>query len=213
MKSINLLCVCIIALMIVSTFLPTTVVLTSYLSALGNNTGYPDAELSNLTPVEVSFNPDHEELYTPTNTLDFNGEKLPVIMYQGIVMVPSSRVPSSLIADIAVLVLTLICMILIIIEFIRLIININRGKIFESANIQYIWRLGIYLLISGALECVSGIIRESNFSSIGLKMNHYDLTSEWTIPWMTFMLGLLALLLARVWQIAKTMKEEQQLTV
>ncbi len=136
-----------------------------------------------------------------------------VVIHKGIVMVPENMVHSDFVWRIIIYALMFIAFILLMIDFVKFIININKGKIFDKRNISYLNRFGLYLIAIAFLDCIDGFVKEYYFNLVGLTMNGYEITSDWEIPWATFLLGLLALLLARVWKVGMNIKEEQQLTI
>lgn len=214
-NSINALCVLVIGFLLVSILLPGSIVLISYADALINpdvtTTTSPEAPMA---PVDVTFSPSATELFAPSNSLSFNdGLDLPFVIHRGIVMVPDDMVQPHLILNIVIYALILACFIALLVDFIKFIVNINRGKIFEPRNIRYLSRFGLLLIGIGLLDCLEGLTEQYFFSQIGLTLQGYELSSQWEIPWSTFLLGFLALLLARVWSEGMSIKEELRLTI
>ncbi|MBD5212942.1 MAG: DUF2975 domain-containing protein [Bacteroidales bacterium] len=217
-NSINALCILVIGFLLAYIVLPALLFLVGRGSTLGNYSSETPTTVMNTTPVMVNFHPQTQELLSPKNNLLFKtGEKLPVVLQQGIVMVPDAKADSAFssgaIIDILISVLTLAAFVLLLIDFIKFIININKGKIFERLNIRYLSRFGLYLIIIGLLDCISGLIQETTFSQYGLSLIGYELSTGWSIPWADFLLGCFALLLARIWAVGMSMKEDQQLTI
>lgn len=99
------------------------------------------------------------------------------------------------------------------IEFIKFIININKGYIFDNKNVKRLKRFSYYLISISVLKCVAGVIEDCLFSQLGLEMDGYSISSYWLLPWGTLLLGLLSLLMAQVWSRGIEMKEEQELTI
>ncbi|MCM1291666.1 MAG: DUF2975 domain-containing protein [Prevotella sp.] len=215
-NTINALCMLIIGMLLISIVLPGAMFFVSLMGAIFEpvNDSSGLHTYSELTPLEVNFQPKPDELLNPSNTLTFNeGQDLPVLIHQGIVMVSDEMSHSEFMWIVILSALNCVFFILLIIDFIKFIININKGRIFEKKNFKYLGRFGVYLIIIGLLECAGGLIREYYFSMTGLSLQGYELSSEWTIPWSTFLLGLLSLLLSNVWKVGMNIKEEQQLTI
>ncbi len=56
-------------------------------------------------------------------------------------------------------------------------------------------------------------IEDYMFSQLGFTIPGYQLSTFWTIPWGSLLMGLLAMLMAQIWSRGLEMKEEQELTI
>lgn len=99
-----------------------------------------------------------------------------------------------------------------IIYFIKFIVSVNKGRIFEHINTHYLKVLGISLIVCAISEIlISFFIYKMNtelLSFEGYKINFEDIGG-----FLNLILGLSALLVAQFLKMGITMKEEQELTI
>ena len=107
----------------------------------------------------------------------------------------------------------LVLYVLLLIQFIRFIVNINRGNIFDNKNVTRLRRFAFYLISISVIKCLGGLIEDCMLAKMNLNLDGYELSTYWEMPWDTMLLGLLALLMAQVWSYGLQLKEEQSLTI
>lgn len=214
--SINLLCILIICILSFSVLMP--VYMYSYAFCAGFAGGWEDnsdAMLTRMSPIEMTFEPSIEQITNPSDSIYFDdGRSYPMVMRQAMVMIPDREVPQwtqwlSFAIYFACLVLT----VTLLVSFIRFIININRGKIFEPSNISRLRRFGWYLLSIALLEIANGIIAEYSISALGVAIDGYSAAAYWVMPWSNLLISLVALLMAQIWAYGFDMRREQELTI
>lgn len=183
-RSINALCILIVGFLLASILVPGAMILASLIGAILTPNPTQQSDITDQTmPVEVYFIPTSDELINPTNTLKFNNsQELDVVIHKGIVMAPDNIVHTDFIWRIIIYALMFVAFVLLMIDFIKFIININKGYIFDRKNINYLNRFGLYLIAIALLDCIDGLVKEYYFSLVGLTMNGYEVTSDWEIP-------------------------------
>lgn len=215
--TINILCVLIICIITASAAIPFYSVTTTFIAGVkaGTTSAEAGVEEIGVIPLDMAFNQRAEDFYLPGDTLRLDdGTKAPMIISKATVFLPSDRFNMKAIAtSMAISFVGVVLSVLSLIEFIRFIVNINRGEIFVMANVRRLRRLSFYMLAIALLQCVSGIIDDLMLSYGGMSHSGYSLTSYWTIPWTTMTLGLLALLMAEIWRRGISLQEEQELTI
>ncbi len=217
--SINILCCLILVILGASILMPAFTlgsVFVAGFSAGWQASDNPEASPAIETiPVDVSFNPEIGTLVTGSDTISFtNNETYPMIMSRAVIMVPEERFSSTLSwISMALYIICFVLFVFLMIEFIRFIININKGCIFDHKNIKRLKRFSYYLISIALLKCAAGMIEDVLFYELGLHIDGYTLASYWIIPWGTLLLGLLSLLMAQIWSRGLEMKEEQELTI
>lgn len=214
--SINLLSALVILFLTVAMLLPVVKVLYSFIGTYtGANSLQNERILQSATPMEVNFYPEPDMIDNPTVELTFdNGDIHPAVVQQAVVIVPQqeSFFWTSL-AEICIYAIAVVIYALMIIDLIKFIININRGKIFVRASVTRLRRLGLYLLVIGFLELSAGLIEDYTVTNCGLTMAGVGLGANWEMPWSIFLLGLMALLLGQVWSHGLELREENDLTI
>lgn len=103
--------------------------------------------------------------------------------------------------------------ILTIVALIKFIIKINKGFVFVEKNVKYLRRIAWCLLGISASQCVAGVLQEHLISGVNATIDGAALSAYWEMPWTTVILGLMALLIAEVWDRGIKMQEEQELTI
>ena len=137
-----------------------------------------------------------------------------MLLTQGVVMASSDRMP---VGAYAVSLMCSLCAIgitfALIIAFIRFIVSVNRGQIFDSTNVVRLARIGWMLIAAGLLEVCSGISQTFLVGAIGFVSDGYMLKASWLPPFSEMLLGLFALMLAAIWKRGLAMQKEQELTI
>lgn len=214
-KTINALSAVIILILLGTIVLPAvmfiiSIFVTSYCSS---NSHSGDILQSNV-PVEINLHPSEKEFLNPSFTLTFdNQETYPMSIYDVVIMMPTDRAVSDFVWPIAVSVLLFLCFTLLMIDFIKFIININKGIIFEQKNLRYLNRFGWLLILTGIFECISDLLHDNYIQKLNLSLKGYTISYDSIVPWDIFLLGFLALLLARVWKCGMSIEEERKLTI
>jgi len=222
--SINILCILIILTIGASIMAPAFKLSSIFIS--GFMAGWQQASTSNEAsgsmnsiedslPLDVAFMPDASTVMHGKDCITFeDGNSYPVIYDRVALLVPDKEIPIYL--SLTPTLLNLACFVLFIflaIEFIRFIVNINKGLVFDIKNVKRLKRFSYYLISIAILRCAAGIIDDMTLSSFGLNLQGYSLSASWSFPWVSLILGLLALLMARIWERGIEMKEEQELTI
>lgn len=212
--AINILCVIIVSILTLITVLPCITFARGVIDGM-NISKESDMILSTRTPFEVVIVKENNYEITPQVGVQMaEGENIPAAVERLRMLVPNDRFNEHLLwINVLIFILISITFIYIVVEMIRFVININKGKIFESKNVKLIFRFGIGILIIAVLQCTSGIIQDTIASAIGLTSDGEKLTAPWSIPWANFLVGTFALLLAQVWKMGLRMKAEQELTI
>lgn len=221
-KSINLLCVLIICVVGVSVVMPTYNI--GYYFGTGFRAGWEseqngtaeDLIISNRTTVSTVFTPNvNKMIYNPDTIVSENSnESVPVVWSQGTIFVPDQNIPLWFIIITTVCQLAVIvCVIILIIKFIKLIVNINKDIIFEIKNVRLLRQIGLSFLLSSLFQFLSGITSELFVDTIPYSFAGYDLSALWVLPWSNVLFGLIAYLMAQIWARGIQMREEQELTI
>lgn len=216
--SINLLCILIICILSVSVLLPAY-----YLGArftegfvMGYEMAGTEAEVkTEVSALDVYFEPSSELVIFPKDSITFDdGRRLPVVVKQASVIVDRKCLSSAPIwISGGCTVLSLVCFVLLLVEFVKFIVNINRGQIFVEANVKRLRRFSYCLITIALLGIISGVSQESLVSSMGLTLEGYKVSAYWVLPLGNLLFGLLALLVAQVWSQGIMLEEELRLTV
>lgn len=214
--SINLLSILVIALLAVAYILPAINMLTTFVTGFSHERTEQSVEMyASSTPVETALLPSASVLNNPTDSLTFsNGETMPVVYQQAIVMAPDHDFyVKSFICEVVLTVISIVLYCFALWLLGKFVININKSHIFESSNVKILNRFGICMLIIALLDCVSGFVQTQMVETAGLVRQGYDFAAVWEVPWGTFLIGAIALLLGQVWSLGLQMREEQDLTI
>ncbi|MEZ3532679.1 MAG: DUF2975 domain-containing protein [Muribaculaceae bacterium] len=224
--SINILCIFIIAILASSVITPAYYICTVFIS--GVKSGYSQyqghiSETASLdsykptqtVPVDLSFSPDIPTMLAGSDTITIgNSEHYPLTFTRATIHVPSEKWGESLSnVTILIYVACFVLFVLLMVQFIKFIININKGEIFVRRNVTLLRRFAWYLLSIAIMKCIAGLIEDYMFSQLGFTIPGYQLSTFWTIPWGSLLMGLLAMLMAQIWSRGLEMKEEQELTI
>ncbi len=215
--SINTLCIILIAI------LATNVLSVCWASAdafmAGWNSGLNPEEESQIevtTPFKMKVIREGRSRFAPTDTIYLeDGRVYPAMVDRATVLLPSHDVPlAAEIVNAVTVLASFVLLILLIIQFVKFILNINREQIFESKNVRHLRRFGIYLLAIACLQCFTGLYNDYILARLNLTdSTGLALADAWTIPWSDFLIGCLALLMAQIWARGIKMRELQDLTI
>lgn len=221
-KSINIICVLIFCVVAASVIVP--IYQYGYYIGASINSSFKLAKegkidemiIQDNTPIAVAFSPNINKItHAPDSIIDkVNGNRLPFTITQGSLFVPDKCIPQwyiivSTICGIIIIVLA----ITILIKFIKLIVNINKDKVFEKRNVVLLRYLGGLLIIMTLIQITSGICGDIIVDALPYEFTGYDFNLFWQLPWNNLMLGLISLLMAQIWARGIQMREEQELTI
>lgn len=215
--SINILCGLLLITLTVMIAVP--LVRLSSLFMAGFVSGWTDAEVEcppdSFSAVDIRLEPDLATVINPTDSLAFDsGRAYPHVIGMTTLSVPESEMSPWLSAvTVAMYVCIITLFILLMIQLIRFILNINKERIFVNDNVKRLKRFGWYLLGISALTCIAGLTKELMLRGMGLQLQGYTLSAYWNFPWTYLLLGLMSLLMARVWERGIKLKEEHELTI
>lgn len=221
-KTINVLCGLIILIMAVQVCIPIYKfsVAFGYGFSAGIEAGLEDnnadtVQMETLVPVDITFSPTKNSYITPPDSLVFaDGRSYQMLLKSAVVMVPvSGNSMFYYVCGIILSLSTIVVVIMVIVAFLNFLVSINRGFIFDSANVRRLARIGWLLLIASLLEIMAGLTRIFITDLTGFKSELYNLSSSWTLPFSDAMFGLFALMLAAIWRRGLEMQNEQALTV
>ncbi|HBC21321.1 MAG TPA: hypothetical protein DC009_04390 [Porphyromonadaceae bacterium] len=217
--SINLLCVLIIA---VTSF--------SVAFSLGEFTkGVVDGVDSVQSEDAASESADNQLVYFPTYltprdglltsrhdniaAADSNGT-VPVVMQQAIIAMPVGSIPLSyMICKVIIGLAVLVIFVLLIINFLKLTVRINRGNIFDNRNVKLLRRIGVQTLMIAGLTLVDLLLQSGLVDAHIPQLRDYSRTLLPALPWTNALIGLISLLMSKIWEGGLSMKKEQDLTI
>lgn len=109
-------------------------------------------------------------------------------------------------------VLTAFALLVIIILFLKLIVRVNRGRVFEWSNVRLLrWLGGVVLaasIITTIFQICGASMASSQFAVKGFAPDYFGYIST-----MELAVGLVALIVAEIFAVGLKMKEEQELTI
>lgn len=170
---------------------------------------------SSFNMTDIYFKPHYSTILQATDSIEFNGGKTFLMLRdRETVLIPNSEYESDYSWAVNLMyVASLALYVLLLVQFIRFIVNINKGNIFDIKNVSRLRRFAWYLISISVLKCIAGMIEDYMLSNLSLNLDGYTLSSYWELPWDTMLLGLLALLMAQVWSYGLQLKEDQALTI
>ena len=213
---INLLCALILLIMAAGVSIPIYQFGKAF--SYGFTAGYEAEEESMETdfiPVEIAFEPTKSTLIEPQDSIKAgNGKSYPVVYSRGVIMTSVSNgliwpYVARLILNLAILCITVILMI----QFIKLIISINKGIVFDAYNAKRLAKIGYLLLIASLFHICEGLTESMIISKIHADTQFYTLSPAWIPPMSDLMLGFFSLMLASIWRRGLEMQKEQELTI
>lgn len=214
--SINLLSILVIALLAVAYILPAASVLTTFITGFSHERTEQSVEMyASSTPVQTNMLPSTKVLNNPTDSLTFSdGRTMPVVYQQAIVMAPDHDFyTTSFICEVVINVVNIVLYCFALYMLARFVININKRRIFEDSNVKILNRFGIIMLVIALLDCVAGFVQTQVVQTAELVREGYEFAAVWVVPWGTFLIGAIALLLGQVWSLGLQMREEHDLTI
>lgn len=209
-KSINLLCVLILTLLVFSCL--STLYSMGYSFGSGLRMGYNACE-SNVIPMAVAVkNPIQPGI--SSQITDANGNTYHTMWESGICFLPESGHSLAIaIAGSLLFIAMFIFGIRIIVMFVKFIININRGAIFDRKNVSRLDKIGIDLLLISLCSIIQGILQEIELHNVLPVFEGFTLVALWSIPWSAMIMAFVARLAAQIMRKAIILHEEQSLTV
>lgn len=108
--------------------------------------------------------------------------------------------------------LTIVALLVIVVLFLKLIVRVNRGQVFEWSNVRLLRWLGCIELIASivmtTLQIYGASIANEQFAVKGFVPDYFNYIST-----MELSVGLVALIVAEIFAVGLKMKEEQELTI
>jgi len=222
--SINVLCAMIIVTLGVSLLMP--IYKLGYNFGAGVRMGYEHQEMIasgdkstplNTRTVDVYFEPDPSTYFETRDSISFHGgAKYPVTYTRGVIAVDenSGKIPGWIpVLQGICIVAQGVFFILMLIQFVKFVININKGRIFVSDNVRRLRRIAMWLILLSVFCLCCGIAEEIAVSNLNLTLEGYGISAYWSIPWEVFIMGLVSLLISEAWDRGLKMQEEQDFTV
>lgn len=216
--SINLLCIIFITVLAASLLVPGLAFTTAFITGVNDGIGKApngDVIAPPTVPVEVIMDSGmkYAALQNDTITTD-DGQELVMRVRRASLQIPEHKYSLASMLTVAI---SYLCVagifIFLIIQLIKFATKINRGIIFDRRNAAHLNKIGIALLLIAVLEIIPGICEDYVVSSLNATIQGMGLTSYWTIPWSEFLLGIMALMMGRIWIKGIRLKEDQELTI
>lgn len=210
--SINILCLIIIAI------LTSNVISLTWTGVEGLLDGYDAAgsavEESWLPMTARLIRPQGMPVENPDTMMLDSGRAYPVIFRDVTLLVPDRYFSTGYMASqLIYMTVSIVLFVTLTVQFLKFIININKGRIFERVNLRHLRLFGICLLALAVMQCLIGIYDDYILSSLGMDSDGIVVRGVWSMPWSTMLIGCLALLMERIWSVALRMREEQELTI
>lgn len=214
---INILTVTIIAVLAFSVLSPISDFISGFSDSMATQNSVARSESVNTfnNPVVIGLNPETNTLINPIDTITFkDGQSYPIIYKEAIMMIPEKNAPGW--TDVVVMVsyvIDLIAFIILVVDFIKFVFNINKGKIFVRINSRLLRRISLWLFIMTACSLTTMVSDTVSVANISLPIEGYEIAALWDIPWTTLLLGILSLLMAQIWARGIALHEEQKYTI
>ncbi|MDE7380807.1 MAG: DUF2975 domain-containing protein [Muribaculaceae bacterium] len=180
------------------------------------NKNFTEIAYLNSTPVEVILSPKNNKIFeTNTHFITSDGQKYPMMTKAAIIMVPESHYNNHTLDWVIItsMFISMIALIILIYYFVRLIISINKGRIFVRENVKILNAISICLLIMAFLSICSGIADYMAIGSLNLSSSEISLGSSWEFPWSNLLIGFTTLLIAQIWKRGIYLREDSELTI
>lgn len=185
----------------------------------GFKAGWEEAEKShkydlssdNLRPTHLSLMPDFSSVETTVLNLK-NNEQLPMQFFEAVVWVKESKriAPGIMVAFLGMG--YMIVVVWAIISFYKLINTINRQVIFDWINVRRLNKLGTLLLLAAFIAFVMNLL--DYYSIRGqIELKGHTLNFLQVFDTIFLILGLVSLLVGRIFAMGITLREEQELTI
>lgn len=149
------------------------------------------------------------------NVAAADGSEVPVIWYSGIFFLKTSNhwpLAIALVSAVCYMAMMVFAVRMLVL-FIKFIVNINRGALYDRKNASRLDRIGIDLLIIALLAILTGLMQEIEVSYIAPKLKDYVIKSDWSMPWLTLTLAFVSRLVSQIMKKAIILHEEQSLTI
>lgn len=211
-STINLLTVVIIAIMAFITLAPVAGFCLGLAAGLDKAA---DSSHATLLPTTVNYRPDYSTLVEPVDSVvTADGTVIPVIPEKGMLLIPGSSTSLSMIVvSLICSTFSFLCFVMFAITLIKIVININRNRIFEKRTASQLRQTAVYLLLMALLQIIAGVCQECSGVLDSIEISGYSLSMSWSIPWDLMLIGFLALLMSQVWRKGIQLKEDQDLTI
>lgn len=141
-----------------------------------------------------------------------SGEYVPVMYSSMAVSVRTNRSWASSVASGMLGLLTFVAIIWAIVLFFKLIVAVNRSRIFNWQNVRRLRRLGLLLVAGFGCSLLSSYLSIYNLRE-ALVLQNYDLSISDLVSTTILVIGLTALIVAEVFAIGLKLQEEQDLTI
>ncbi|WP_455628598.1 DUF2975 domain-containing protein [Parabacteroides chinchillae] len=164
-----------------------------------------------LMPLELSLWPESVAIAPDTIVNQKSGERFPVQHIHNIVWVDQAKSDTTTTRGL-LSIIRLIAILYAIIQFYKLINAINHQVIFEWVNVKKLNKIGVALLLSYVMTMLFvGLNYLFAKSLIEIPGYHFNYWCE--LNTVNLILGLIALLVGRVFAMGITLREEQELTI
>ncbi len=162
-----------------------------------------------LTPNDGLLTSHHDDVATA----DGKGT-VPVVMQQAIIAMPVGSIPLSyMVCKLVIGLAVLVIFVLLIVNFLKLTVRINKGNIFDSRNVMLLRRIGIMTLVMAGLTLIDLLLQSVLVEAHIPQLRDYSRTLLPALPWTNALIGLISLLMSKIWEGGLTMKKEQDLTI
>lgn len=141
-----------------------------------------------------------------------SGEYVPVMYSSMAVSVRTNRSWASSVASGMLGLLTFVAIIWAIVLFFKLIVAVNRSRIFNWQNVRRLRRMGLLLIAGFGCSFLSSYLSLCNLRE-ALVLQNYDLSISDLVSTTILVIGLTALIVAEVFAIGLKLQEEQDLTI
>lgn len=162
-----------------------------------------------LSPKDGLLSSRHDNIATADGN-----DTVPVVMQQAIIAMPVGNIPLSyMICKIVTGMAVLVIFVILIINFLKLTVRINKGNIFDSRNVTLLRRIGILTLTMAGITLVDLLLQSCMVDANIPELRDYSRTLLPALPWTNVLIGLISLLMSKIWEGGLSMKKEQDLTI
>lgn len=219
--SVYILSIIVIAVLACSVLMPAYKILStateSFLLGFNEGMNLPEgAELPETgTSVELEFHPEISTMLAPTDSISISsGVKSPIVYQRADILVPDRTVAGWYPWIVGFCYpLEIILLIVLIWKFLKFVINISKGRIFENVNVKLLRQFSIIILSMAFLEICAGIASDALVGSYHFALEGYKISASWNFPWSNLLLGCVGLMISQIWAIGIQIKEDQELTI
>ena len=204
--TVNLLCAVIIAIIAVS------LIFTVGDFFRGVHKGYSEMSEEPVATVTVRTHPGESIDGLPMKTID--GESLPVRVQMLQIPVPEKYMSTpALVVMLASTLCVVASFIFLMVYFLKFIIRINRGVIFDTDNMRLLRKIGISLLAISAFGFITNVLQQKMAAGVITDVDFCALDIISAIPWTTLVIAFVALLMSDVWKGGLVLKNDSELTI